>query len=104
MAYTAVSVQEYLFYVSGRFTSALSRIIAGRLVAPRSFASGQDCKPAIGNNAIPRFQAATPPASRLPDRIPLKRPISEKQKKENAKSLKSELGKTYKKWLDEDVA
>ncbi len=35
---------------------------------------------------------------------PLKRPISEKQKKENAKSLKVELGKTYKKWLDEDVA
>ena len=27
----------------------------------------------------------------------------EKQKKENAKSLKQELGKTYKKWLDEDV-
>jgi len=35
---------------------------------------------------------------------PLKRSISDKQKKENAKSLKVELGKTYKKWLDEDVA
>lgn len=34
---------------------------------------------------------------------PLKRPISEKQKKQNAKSLKVELSKTYKKWLDEDV-
>ncbi|HET7208215.1 MAG TPA: GWxTD domain-containing protein [Terriglobales bacterium] len=34
---------------------------------------------------------------------PLKRPLSEKQKKANAKSLKQELGKTYKKWLDEDV-
>ncbi len=34
---------------------------------------------------------------------PLKRQISEKQKRENAKSLKQELGKTYKKWLDEDV-
>src|SRR5579862_3063024 len=34
---------------------------------------------------------------------PLKRPISEKQKKESAKSLKQELSKTYKKWLDEDV-
>ncbi len=34
---------------------------------------------------------------------PLKRPITEKQKKENAKSLKQELSKTYKKWLDEDV-
>lgn len=35
---------------------------------------------------------------------PLKRPITDKQKKENAKSLKQELGKTYKKWLDEDVS
>ncbi len=34
---------------------------------------------------------------------PLKRPLSEKQKKENAKSLKQELSRTYKKWLDEDV-
>src|SRR6516225_2784788 len=34
---------------------------------------------------------------------PLKRPMSEKQKKENAKALKQELSKTYKKWLDEDV-
>ena len=35
---------------------------------------------------------------------PLKRPISEKQKKQNAKALKVELSKTYKKWLAEDVA
>ncbi len=34
---------------------------------------------------------------------PLKRPISEKERKQNAKALKQELGKTYKKWLDEDV-
>ncbi len=34
---------------------------------------------------------------------PLKRPLTEKQKKANAKSLRQELSKTYKKWLDEDV-
>jgi GWxTD domain-containing protein len=34
---------------------------------------------------------------------PLKRPITEKQRKKNAKGLKIELGKSYKKWLDEDV-
>lgn len=34
---------------------------------------------------------------------PLKRPLTEKQKKENQKKLQKELGKTYKKWLDEDV-
>ncbi|MGZ4816345.1 MAG: GWxTD domain-containing protein [Terriglobales bacterium] len=35
---------------------------------------------------------------------PLKRPIDEKRKKEQSKALKQELSKTYKKWLDEDVA
>ena len=34
---------------------------------------------------------------------PLKRPVSEKQRRENAKSLKQELSKEYKHWLDEDV-
>ncbi|MCI0402003.1 MAG: GWxTD domain-containing protein [Acidobacteria bacterium] len=34
---------------------------------------------------------------------PLKRPKTEKQKKEQEKKLKQELGRTYKKWLDEDV-
>lgn len=34
---------------------------------------------------------------------PLKRPLSEKQRKENTKRLKQELSKTYKRWLDEDV-
>jgi len=34
---------------------------------------------------------------------PLKRPIPDKRKKENAKSYKQELKGVYKKWLDEDV-
>ena len=34
---------------------------------------------------------------------PLKRPITEKQKKANSKALKQELSSTYKKWLNEDV-
>ncbi len=34
---------------------------------------------------------------------PLKCPLSEKQRKKNVKSLRQELGKTYRKWLDEDV-
>ncbi len=38
-----------------------------------------------------------------PEQDPLKRPVTEKQKKENAKALKQELSKTYRKWLDEDV-
>jgi GWxTD domain-containing protein len=35
---------------------------------------------------------------------PLKRPADEKQRKRNAKALKQELSKPYKKWLDEDVS
>src|ERR1700722_18491644 len=57
-----------------------------------SAAAQQDAKPPAGQ-ATPTGQAADP----------LKRPLSEKQKKENAKALKQELSKTYKKWLDEDV-
>ncbi len=38
-----------------------------------------------------------------PQDDPLKRPKTEKQKKEQEKRLKQELSKTYKKWLDEDV-
>src|SRR5271163_4786026 len=34
---------------------------------------------------------------------PLKRPVPEKQRKANAKALRIELSKTYRKWLDEDV-
>ncbi len=34
---------------------------------------------------------------------PLKRPLTEKQRKEHQKALKTELGKTYKRWLDQDV-
>jgi GWxTD domain-containing protein len=35
---------------------------------------------------------------------PLKRPTDDKQRKRNARALKQELSKPYKKWLDEDVA
>ena len=34
---------------------------------------------------------------------PLKRPLTDKQKKANSKALKQELSATYKKWLNEDV-
>jgi len=46
---------------------------------------------------------ATPKKQTTQEADPLKRPLTEKQKKANAKALKQELGKTFKKWLDEDV-
>jgi GWxTD domain-containing protein len=52
--------------------------------------------------------SADQPAARQtqpPDAVdPLKRPADEKQRKKNARALKQELSKPYKKWLDEDVA
>jgi len=47
-------------------------------------------------------QAANP--QKDPSVDPLKRPINEKQRRENSKSLKIELTKVYKKWLSEDVS
>jgi GWxTD domain-containing protein len=64
-----------------------------------SAAAQQDAKQASSDQAAP----ATVPAQAGQATDPLKRQISEKQKKENAKALKQELSKTYKKWLDEDV-
>jgi len=64
-----------------------------------SSAAQQDAKPDSTDQATPA--KAQTQDNQQGD--PLKRPISEKRKKDNAKSLKQELGKTYKKWLDEDV-
>jgi GWxTD domain-containing protein len=48
-------------------------------------------------------QPAATPAPAKDQTDPLKRPLNEEQRKKNAKGLKIELSKTYKKWLDEDV-
>ena len=49
-----------------------------------------------------RATSGSPQGSQEGD--PLKRPISEKQKKGNEKRFKQEVTGTYKKWLNEDVA
>jgi len=66
-------------------------------------AAQQDAKPASPDQAQAAPAAAPAQTNSSQTADPLKRPISEKQKKENAKALKQELSKTYKKWLDEDV-
>ncbi len=78
------------------------------MLAMVSFASSQDGKAPTATDASP--DASSAPASSAqsqekatPEADPLKRPLTEKQKKQNSKSLKIELSKTYKKWLDEDV-
>ena len=65
-----------------------------------SLASAQEGK---ADAAAPSADASSSPDKTNPDSDPLKRPLTDKQKKQNSKSLKIELSKTYKKWLDEDV-
>jgi GWxTD domain-containing protein len=62
---------------------------------------------ALGIGPLSRVLADDKPAADKDDKSqtdPLKRPIPEAQKKANARALKQELSKTYKKWLSEDVA
>ncbi len=71
-----------------------------------SFASAQEGKADTAEPSADAAPASAAPASQekqVPDVDPLKRPLTDKQKKQNSKSLKIELSKTYKKWLDEDV-
>ncbi len=70
------------------------------LLAMVSFASAQEGK---ADAADASAEGSVSHAKSSSDTDPLKRPLTEKQKKQNSKSLKIELSKTYKKWLDEDV-
>jgi GWxTD domain-containing protein len=72
--------------------------LVASLFALGSFAIAQDVN-ADGGQGV----STSPQGQGNQQADPLKRPVGEKQKKENAKSLKQELSKTYKKWLDEDV-
>ena len=64
-----------------------------------SLAIGQDTKTDDSSQAP---SAASQGQAKETD--PLKRPISEKQRKENEKRFKQEVSGSYKKWLNEDVA
>jgi len=80
---------------SGFRKSCLRSVLAGLMILSfpaASFAQGQDKKDSDEQGAAQGTKTD-----------PLNRPISEKQKKANARSLRQELSKTYKKWLDEDV-
>lgn len=82
--------------LSGFLRLLVAVFITLNLALASSAMAQQDAKSDNGASGVSAGQG-----SPAPD--PLKRPINEKQKKENAKSLKQELSKTYKKWLDEDV-
>ncbi len=58
---------------------------------------------ALGFAAVGLAQEKDAKGSEANQTDPLKRRVPEKQRKANAKALKIELSKTYRKWLDEDV-
>jgi GWxTD domain-containing protein len=70
-------------------------------------ASAQSDKPAVANVPVsdPKSSAtvSNTPAQPTDDIDPLKRNPTDKQKKQQKRSLNIELSKTYKKWLNEDV-
>jgi GWxTD domain-containing protein len=78
--------------------------VAAGFVSP---ARAQSDKPAAPGDPPASAQsspaAANPQAQPTDDSDPLKRKPSEKQKKQQKRSLNIELSKTYKKWLNEDV-
>ena len=73
--------------------------VAQDSAAPPNNNSGQTATPAA-NSAAGAAQGQTSDDNSTD---PLKRPLTEKQKKANSKALKQELSSTYKKWLNEDV-
>src|SRR6202163_1915628 len=75
-------------------------VLPALMMAMLSFASAQEGK---ADAASPSADPASSQEKANPEGDPLKRPLTDKQKKQNSKSLKIELSKTYKKWLDEDV-
>jgi len=96
-----------LVYMKCRIFRPLLSLLVAALMAG-SVAGAQSSTPtADANSAKPAASDAKAgsdaptPADSQAD--PLKRPLSDKQKKANAKALKQELGSTYKKWLNEDV-
>ncbi|MGC2185412.1 MAG: GWxTD domain-containing protein [Terriglobales bacterium] len=75
-------------------------VLPALILAMVSLASAQEEKT---DSTQASADPATSQEKATPEADPLKRPLTEKQKKQNSKSLKIELSKTYKKWLDEDV-
>jgi GWxTD domain-containing protein len=96
-----------MFRVGSRYFSFFA-FLAAAVAGLTGAANAQGDKPAVTNPSSTDTQSSAtvtiPPAQAQPDAVdPLKRPPSEKQKKQQKRNLNVELSKTYKKWLNEDV-
>jgi GWxTD domain-containing protein len=93
-----------MFRVGSRYFFSFAFLVIATGLAGTAIAQGE--KPSAAAAADDTKSAATVTGSQAQptDEIdPLKRSPNEKQKKQQKKSLKIELSKTYKKWLNEDV-
>lgn len=82
---------------------ALALMAGGAIAQDQPKDEPQD--PKATDKSSPDKDKAAAKQAQTPDAVdPLKRPADEKTRKKNARALKQELSKPYKKWLDEDVA
>ena len=90
---------------SSRFHSGLISVTLAFCLLSGGLASAQSGKSDSADKSASAASAQKSPAKAQNGQEvdPLKRPVDEKKRKEQAKALAKELGKTYKKWLDEDV-
>jgi GWxTD domain-containing protein len=88
--------------LSHRLLSSL--VLVALVVGVGSFSAAQNGKD--DSKQDPKSDPSNPSASESSQgqTDPLKRPLTEKQKKENEKRFKQEVSGSYKKWLNEDVA
>ncbi|HTS10439.1 MAG TPA: GWxTD domain-containing protein [Candidatus Eisenbacteria bacterium] len=98
-------VASYRMFSRFLLVASLGLLTSGAVAVAQDQAndSGKDPKDVIQAQQDQKAQSA-PAQNQAPDAVdPLKRPVTEKEKKKNSKALKQELSKPYKKWLDEDV-
>jgi len=90
---------------------SLGLIFSSALAAAQTSAASSDTKadatpaqaPAASGQSSNTGNAPSPAQGTDQSSDPLKRQLTEKQKKANSKALKQELSGTYKKWLNQDV-
>jgi GWxTD domain-containing protein len=77
--------------------------------AAKTDATAQDSSTPVSKSLATDQDSTTPaaapakPLKAVPQEDPLKRPLSEKERRANEKRFKQEVSGSYKKWLDEDV-
>jgi GWxTD domain-containing protein len=69
-----------------------------------SFTAAQEAKAQDAKTDDSGQATSAAPQAQRQETDPLKRPLSDKQRKENEKRFKQEVSGSYKKWLNEDVA